>query len=307
MPKIYNIISQLGRANVNIVFVHGLGGHATSTWMTAQEEFSTFWPLWIPELVQGANVWSVAYDAPPTDWLGRSLPIEEQSKLLIELMHTTEDLTRAPIIYICHSLGGIIIKNMHKISTENSHLNDIMYSSFLNKTIGVIFLGTPHRGSNYAKVAVWIRAIFSPSIACQELTNKSSNLLNLNSWFVNWKRRPACISFYEKQNTWFPPIVDYQSSDPNIPGELGNPIDGDHFEVCKYTNRQSASYKRIIDFINNNTDTIKTIPGNYICSINNIKQNKTNNYVHLVIRAAILIFSAFLFYTSVSQLINFFN
>lgn len=51
-----------------------------------------------------------------------------------------------PIIFICHSLGGIVLKKALIIAHEKAE----RYSSISRDTFGVMFMGTPHRGSDAA-------------------------------------------------------------------------------------------------------------------------------------------------------------
>ena len=50
----------------NIIFVHGLGGHAYDTWRRAPDD-NSFWPLWLAEDVEGISVWTLAYAAPASN------------------------------------------------------------------------------------------------------------------------------------------------------------------------------------------------------------------------------------------------
>lgn len=52
-----------------------------------------------------------------------------------------------PIIFIGHSLGGLVIQ---KALLHSDGSPDELYSDVVNSTAGVVFLGTPHRGSNLA-------------------------------------------------------------------------------------------------------------------------------------------------------------
>ncbi|KAF8242777.1 hypothetical protein K440DRAFT_656415 [Wilcoxina mikolae CBS 423.85] len=52
-----------------------------------------------------------------------------------------------PIIFICHSLGGIICKKALTISKL-----DPTYESIRNLTYGIVFFATPHQGGNFASL-----------------------------------------------------------------------------------------------------------------------------------------------------------
>jgi len=249
LTKLYKIISQQKNVNANVIFVHGLGGHPTKTWMNDGNSESSFWPYWLGESSEGLAIWTVGYDAPLSNWTGTVLDIESRADSLLQVIGTNSDLNRAPILFVCHSLGGIMVKKMLKIAADKSELDMELYGSFTNKVKGIVFMGTPHRGSSYVKVLVWLGAIFWPSIATQELTNNSQGLLSLHTWFINWKKIPKCLSFYERENDLFPPIVSRGSAEASIVGDAAIPLDSNHIDICKFSNSADPAFLIIIKFV----------------------------------------------------------
>ena len=76
--------------------------------------------------------------------------------LLNELVRARRHLSKMrPIIFVCHSLGGLVVKQALIRSSEYYHNQEphhAMLGSVLKSTLGVIFLGTPHRGSSKATI-----------------------------------------------------------------------------------------------------------------------------------------------------------
>lgn len=62
----------------DIVFVHGLVGDAHDTWRHLVSEES--WLDWVDQDHCRAAVWTLGYEASPTAWRGRSMPIYERAK-----------------------------------------------------------------------------------------------------------------------------------------------------------------------------------------------------------------------------------
>ncbi len=63
-----------------------------------------------------------------------------------------------PLFGICHSLGGLILKQALCIAHEQSY----RYGSILGSVAGIIFLGTPHRGITDADtLARWLAILGS--------------------------------------------------------------------------------------------------------------------------------------------------
>jgi len=49
--------------DVHVIFMHGLGGNADSTWLDRNTKQDA-WPLWLMEDCDVLNIWTVEYDAP---------------------------------------------------------------------------------------------------------------------------------------------------------------------------------------------------------------------------------------------------
>lgn len=103
------------RPTLDIVAVHGLNGHYKETWT----EGHTFGPktMWLkdllPEKLPGCRVMSFEYDA---SVIGMSTTtVRDAARSLFEMLKDKRDDSKydnLPIVFIGHSLGGIIIKQV---------------------------------------------------------------------------------------------------------------------------------------------------------------------------------------------------
>ncbi|WAN68689.1 hypothetical protein BJP36_40705 [Moorena producens JHB] len=60
-------------AKADVVFVHGLGGDARSTWHPkGKRDDDEFWPVWLGNDQLGLNIWSFGYNAEATNWKNNS-------------------------------------------------------------------------------------------------------------------------------------------------------------------------------------------------------------------------------------------
>ncbi|KAJ5714747.1 uncharacterized protein N7483_011928 [Penicillium malachiteum] len=134
---------------VNIIAIHGLGGDAHETWTAPNKK------LWLrdflPHQIPNARIMTFGYDS---SWLFSKnvMSITDfANDLLFRLKNDrhTPIMRKQPIIFVCHSLGGIIAKRAITLAYENSTL----YGELLSQIKGVVFLGTPHRGSHAATIA----------------------------------------------------------------------------------------------------------------------------------------------------------
>ncbi|KID84907.1 SesB, P-loop containing Nucleoside Triphosphate Hydrolase [Metarhizium guizhouense ARSEF 977] len=133
-------------ALVDICFVHGLTGNRNSTW-TAHGQFAPWPQTLLPRDLGKARIITYGYDA---YFVRKS--VASQNGLSDHARNFLSDLTtdRAsndpsrPLLLVAHSLGGLICKEAILLSRNNpdEHLKNMFHC-----TKGIIFMGTPHRGS----------------------------------------------------------------------------------------------------------------------------------------------------------------
>ena len=111
MSRLIKIADLGGPLRASVIFIHGLGGHPYDTWRGAPDDDS-FWPLWLAQDVSGLSIYTVGYEAPPTNWLGISMPLQDRAVNILEFLVSEPGLKNGPIFFICHSLGGLLVKQM---------------------------------------------------------------------------------------------------------------------------------------------------------------------------------------------------
>lgn len=113
---------------------------------------AVYWPKdLIPETVPGARVLTYGYDTHIRHKLGAAINRATVYDIAWDFLVALEAERRAqpgrPVIFIVHSLGGIVVKEMLRRSggcyRTQSHLRDVFES-----TVGIIFFGTPHGGAD---------------------------------------------------------------------------------------------------------------------------------------------------------------
>ena len=227
-----------GAPRANVVFVHGLGGHAYGTWRRGAEE-AGFWPLWLAEDVPGLTVYTLAYEAAATNWLGTAMPLQDRAVNLREGLLAVPALLEAPLVFICHSLGGLIVKQI---------LLDLarQRAALLEHVAGVVFLATPHGGSRQATLLDRLRLFAWPSAATQGLAANDAALRTINVAYrgLAEERRKTLrhLTFYEMRATAAGMIVDEGSADAGLSGRPPVPIDADHVAIAKPVDRDSLVY-----------------------------------------------------------------
>ncbi|KAJ7703465.1 hypothetical protein B0H16DRAFT_1831031, partial [Mycena metata] len=145
-----------------IIAVQGLGSTYDWTW-SAEIPGSTERYYWLRSSIckemPHARVLAFEYD---THWLGDTDNVslsECGARLLRAILrdraHAGDSRIRRPIMFIGHSFGGLVIKQSIVIASETKP-NDPDYNdhqAFLMAVTSVFFLGTPHTGSSFPKLA----------------------------------------------------------------------------------------------------------------------------------------------------------
>jgi hypothetical protein len=246
MSRLHRVATARDRSRGAVIFVHGLGGDAYGTWQSEGRP-ENFWPAWLGQDFPDLEVWTLSYDASPTVWFGYAMELPDRASNVLALLEA-ERLEDSPLIFVCHSLGGLIIKQSLRIAAErqNQRLGQI-----LHKTHGVVFLATPNTGSDVASWADRIRTLMGASAAIQDLKADTAVLRHLNAWYRDNAPQEdiATLVFFETRGTRGLPIVDPTSADPGIPHVLPIAYDGDHITIAKPPSRDDLLYRRIVRFV----------------------------------------------------------
>ncbi|KAF8509008.1 hypothetical protein BU17DRAFT_99331 [Hysterangium stoloniferum] len=167
---------------IDIVAIHGFDGHREASW-TADNG-----PLWLrdflPEAVPIARIWSYGYDAYTENSSSQQTLHGRAQDFLTKLSMSREAdrTTRRPIIFIAHSLGGIILKSALIQASMANKRHLLQYKQIHLSTYGILFLGTPHQGTDI--VLKFISLCYQPNnILLKHLISHSELLQQQNSDF----------------------------------------------------------------------------------------------------------------------------
>ncbi|KAH8891229.1 hypothetical protein GQ53DRAFT_151968 [Thozetella sp. PMI_491] len=237
--------------DVDIVFVHGLNGHWHNTWF--HRASGVYWPRDLLGCdVAHAKVWSFGYNADVVKLFG---PVGA-STLRQHSLALVSDVARqcrahGGLIFVAHSLGGLVVKAALYLSagSAESHLALVHC-----RTLGVAFLGTPHRGSDLAAYGKIMGDILRASLKRVNtellalLKNNSATLSEVEDLFATWLRKretPFHLTcFYEDLGLLaVGPVVSKTSA--CIPGYLGLPIDANHMDMARFSSTLDTGYQRI--------------------------------------------------------------
>src|ERR1700737_386338 len=204
------------------VFVPGLGGDPYKTWEYYGTNHS-FWLNWLSEDIPNVSIYALEYEADVSDWFGSSMAITDRAtNIAAELM--ANRLEEAPLIFVCHSLGGLVVKQLLRLSADRSSADE---GKLVQQTRGAIFLGTPNSGSNLASWANIFRALIRPSTATKGLATNDPYLRDLNIWYRDNApdRGIATLAFSETKPLKGVIVVNQASADPEVKGVRPIPLD----------------------------------------------------------------------------------
>ena len=159
-----------------------------------------------------------------------------------------------PIVFISHSLGGIVVKDA--LCQSKNEVEDSL-KNILSKTRGVLFLGCPHRGSNIAslgKIAFEISRIIlqNPNIKVLRGLEVNSEILErITKEFGQVLESDALQihSFQEELDTKGVMIVDASSSIIGHPKETRGTLHANHRNMAKISSLNDVKFQRIVSII----------------------------------------------------------
>ncbi|TLD06594.1 uncharacterized protein PgNI_08371 [Pyricularia grisea] len=241
----------------NIVFVHGLGGTSRKTW-SKDADPALFWPLQFLPLesdLRRARILTFGYNADfQKPGSVNTSVLDFAKELLFDLKHARDeqgeelDMDKVPLIFVVHSMGGLIVKEAY---IQGQH--DPQYETIIRAISAIIFLSTPHRGTNLAQTLNRILqstlGVTSAKYYVSELSKSSFTLQRLNEQFRHIAPSLDIVSFYETiptpigfKNTKVM-VLEKESSVLGYPGEISKPLtNADHHGVCKYSSPDDPNY-----------------------------------------------------------------
>ncbi|KAF2791859.1 hypothetical protein K505DRAFT_308700 [Melanomma pulvis-pyrius CBS 109.77] len=243
---------------VDIVFLHGLRGDVKETWSKGP----CLWPrdLLATDL-PNSRILLYGYDSSITHWDQSTVAqtdlrsdAEDMCAKLAAKRASTDSNDR-PIILIAHSLGGLVAAQA-VILGEGRPEGDAA-KELANHLRGMMFFGTPFRGSSTAGPAEIVRRILSVfGVNTQDQTLRllgmdSERLTQLNYEFPELLRKRLASQtpgseikaffFYESLKTSGVMVVDRASAQLPGCGE-SSPIRADHRGMCKFGSKSDEGY-----------------------------------------------------------------
>lgn len=220
-----------------------------------------FWPAWLTEEdgLESYRIFTYGYNS-DFKGAGTNLNIIDFAKdLLFQMLvfstgseESCISIGQQPIIFVAHSMGGLVVKKAYVLGKH-----DDRYAYIIAKTHGIMFLATPHRGAQYAKMlnSILLTAPFGapPKAYVDDLDTHSRTLQDINEQFRISCGQLSLVSFFETLKTSFgitkSLIVEKESGILGYPQEISNPLNADHHTICKFRSREDANYISVMSML----------------------------------------------------------
>ncbi|TVY82002.1 Protein SERAC1 [Lachnellula suecica] len=240
-------------AEVDIVAVHGLSPlknlkHAEDTW-TAKSNGKMWLRDFLPHKTPNCRIFLFGYNSNAALSTSTAGVQDQAETLFSRLIWERKAAPNRPLLFICHSLGGLIVKQGLMLCRMNDRLLPLYKSTY-----GLVFFATPHRGGKHAGTGALIA-----SIAKGILGNESNNYISAlksNSYFAEILRNTFMerqedfnvLTFYETLPVPHVGIVvERESAVLGLPGEREIKINmhADHSNICKFEDENGEDFRPV--------------------------------------------------------------
>ena len=242
----------------SIVAIHGLAEDANETWTCVRTGIN-----WLRDLLPFASVgalrprvFSYSYRADISILLGTdpSSNILQQAHTLVSRIQAERSLTdtsKRPLIFICHGVGGIILKRALAFSaTQVSNKVTHNYSIYIS-TFGILFLGTPHNGLDSAALQYFLQIKNDSGKIGKILQNQHEILQDVTDQFAPLIKQFHIFFFWEQVKTSFNHqstyIVREDSAAPLWDNTERSAIYASHSQMCKFDSKDRPEFKIILE------------------------------------------------------------
>ena len=243
--------------------MHGLDENLTEAWTDPVTR-----SLWLrdllPNTLDAARILTFGYSADSKSFYGHNSAnrLHQHAITLVadlQADRALENCLQRPIIFVCHGLGGILVKQaLAYSSTRTSQHIDHLYSIFVS-TYAVLFFGTPHQGTdkiNWLAVTqperTWrsnqsqldselVMASQKGSETLQSITEQFAPLMKQFHIFFFWEE----LESDEGGQKRF--IVEESSAAPLVDNTERSGIHASHSGMVRFGGRDTSSYRTVIE------------------------------------------------------------
>ncbi|KAI9766209.1 MAG: hypothetical protein M1839_005011 [Geoglossum umbratile] len=189
--------------------------------------------------------------------------INDEAAMLLDRLNgerQNEDQKTRPIIFVSHSLGGIVVKKALILAHERSR----HYLDLLNSVRGLVFFGVPHRGSDIAYWGTFAANLLkvtqlgfgTNNSFVEALRRNSATFADISRQFIERGANLPIRTFFETEKLLNELIVDNDSARLNLPNEIAVGVVGaNHKSICKFRRADNQKYSPVWRAVKNLVDS----------------------------------------------------
>ncbi|KAI6080112.1 P-loop containing nucleoside triphosphate hydrolase protein, partial [Hypoxylon rubiginosum] len=257
-PQGLDVVYDGPEASLDIVAIHGLNGHREKTW-TADNGVHWLRDL-LPDDLPNVRILTWGYDANThaSDRVSCQYLYDHALDLVADLTRkrTLTNSTERPIIFVAHSLGGIVVKSalIHSDAARQGAQHE--HRSVKTSTYGILFMGTPHQGGNGVQLGRALVNIASIFVAADDRISK--HLERDSEWLQQQLGQYGPISgefvtkfayeIYETHTKLGYKILVVPRASAVVPGQADAEaigIHSDHTHMIKFSSKYDAGYRKV--------------------------------------------------------------
>ncbi|XP_074041004.1 protein SERAC1 isoform X3 [Leptinotarsa decemlineata] len=231
--------------NIDVVFIHGLLGGVFYTWRQRNKSQNILSIIGI-NYETSLSMWASIC---PTEKV--KFTLEERSDDLLKKL-LDAGLGQRPIVWVTHSMGGLIVKN---ILSKAFDCDNLAVKNVCLNTRGIVFYSTPHNGSRLANLSQATALLLWPSVEVRELRENSPQLRKIHEKFLKIVQAVPMkiVTFVETKSTVVTAmklnflLVEPNSGNPGV-GEYYE-VPQDHLGICKPLTKHSFLYQKVLHIL----------------------------------------------------------
>ncbi|KAH0608276.1 uncharacterized protein H6S33_002328 [Morchella sextelata] len=264
---------------VDIVAVTGLAGHAYGSWKSRKTQ-----KMWLQDFlpiepdIRRVRIMTYGYNTKLIENTVDDGMVDYRRHFIQQLTNSRDSPEKKsrPIIFIGHSLGGILIAQALVHSKNIQHSRHI-----LDATHAVIFFGTPHKGLKVSQLEDMIQDIEKNSDSTRLHLLSQLKESSQSHWLEEQRDHLAdvwanigIVSFYETETT--PTVAKSESgvygrfgeevemvtrvsAQMGFPNEFRIPIGRSHTEMVKFPSKIDPAYRSLVSHVVTFLHEIKSI------------------------------------------------
>ncbi|KLU83540.1 hypothetical protein MAPG_02597 [Magnaporthiopsis poae ATCC 64411] len=253
-PVGLKVLHDRPEAVIDICFVHGLTGDRESTWAAPGHEP---WPITLLPSELQARILTYGYHA----YTARASSKPSSDRLMVHAANLLRDLTadraggvERPLIFVAHSVGGLVCKEAMLHSRRSP---EAPFRRIFERAKGIVFMGTPHKGAwtaGWAKIpasALGVaRGIKESLLDILETDNEA--LESLHQRFSSMVRElqldgrnPRITCFFEELPLPGIDNVIVSKESATFEGEDPIAIHANHKDIARFTSAEDIGFRRL--------------------------------------------------------------